>query len=51
MCPEFFEKRNENTNTFVSTIKAHTQFGERWDFDGAFVYAHSNGWSKYHHRP
>jgi hypothetical protein len=43
--PEYFEERNENTNTFVSTIKAHTQFGERWDFDGALVYAHSNGWS------
>ena len=43
--PQFFEDRNENTNTFVSTIKAHTRFGERWDFDTAFVYAHSNGWS------
>jgi hypothetical protein len=40
---EFFEDRNQNTNTFVSTIKAHTRFGERWDFDGAFVYANSNG--------
>jgi hypothetical protein len=39
----FFEDRNQNTNTFVSTIKAHTRFGERWDFDGAFVYATSNG--------
>ncbi len=43
--PEFSEDRNENTNTFVSTIKAHTRFGDRWDFDGALVYAHSNGWS------
>ena len=42
---QLFEDRNENTNTFVSTVKAHTRFGERWDFDGAFVYAHSNGWS------
>jgi len=41
--PQFFEKRNENMDTFVSTIKAHTQFGERLDFDGAFVYAHSDG--------
>ena len=41
----FQEDRSLNTNTYVSTIKAHTQFGERWDFDGAFVYAHSNGWS------
>jgi hypothetical protein len=43
--PLFSEKRNENTNTLVSTVKAHTQFGERWDFDAALVYAHSNGWS------
>jgi len=44
--PQLFEDRNENMNTFVSTVKAHTRFGERWDFDGAFVYAHSNGWSR-----
>ncbi|MGD0919137.1 MAG: hypothetical protein ABSB22_22065 [Thermodesulfobacteriota bacterium] len=43
--PQYFENRNENTNTFVSTIKAHTRFGERWDFDTALVYAYSNGWS------
>jgi hypothetical protein len=43
--PEFFEDRSENTNTYVSTVKAHTQFGEKWDFDGAFIYAHANGWS------
>jgi hypothetical protein len=41
----FFEKREENMNTVVSTLKAHTQFGERLDFDGAVIYAHSNGWS------
>jgi hypothetical protein len=40
-----FEDQNANVNTFVSTLKAHTHFGERWDFDGAVVYAHSNGWS------
>jgi len=39
------EDRNEKMNTFVSTLKAHTHFEERWDFDGALVYAHSNGWS------
>jgi len=49
--PEFYEKRDENTNTFVSTIKAHTRFGERWDFDGAFIYAHSNGWSNINTAP
>jgi len=32
-------------NTVVTTVKAHTRFGERLDFDGAVVYAHSNGWS------
>jgi hypothetical protein len=42
---QFFEKNDINTNTFVSTLKAHTQLGERWDFDGALVYAHANGWS------
>ncbi len=40
-----FENQNQNMNTFVSTVKAHTHFGDRWDFDGAVVYAHSNGWS------
>jgi hypothetical protein len=49
--PVFFEKRNENTNTFVSTVKAHTRFGERWDFDTALVYAHSNGWSSLNTAP
>jgi len=43
--PQFFEDRNENMNTVVTTVKAHTRFGERLDFDGAVVYAHSNGWS------
>ncbi len=43
--PGFFEDRSENTNTAVSTVRAHTQFGERLDFDGAFIYAHANGWS------
>jgi len=43
--PGFSEDQNENTNTFVSTVKAHTRFGDRWDFDGALVYAHSNGFS------
>jgi hypothetical protein len=45
------ENRDENMNTFVSTMKAHTHFGERWDFDGALVYAHSNGWSSINTAP
>ena len=46
-----FEDQNANVNTFVSTLKAHTHFGERWDFDGAVVYAHSNGWSSINTAP
>ena len=41
-----FEKRNERVNTYVSTIKAHTQFGERWDFDAGYVFAYSDGQAK-----
>ena len=37
------EKRDESTDTYVTTIKAHTRLGERWDLDGAFIYAHSSG--------
>ena len=44
-CCPFSENRNENMNTLVTTVKAHTKFGERVDFDGALVYAHSNGWA------
>jgi hypothetical protein len=38
-----FEKRNEDVNTYISTIKAHTRFGERWDLDTGYIYAHSEG--------
>jgi hypothetical protein len=38
-----FEKRDENVNTYVSTIKARTQFGDRWDLDTGYIYAHSEG--------
>jgi hypothetical protein len=38
-------------NTLVTTVKAHTRFGERLDFDAAFVYAHSNGWSSLETNP
>jgi hypothetical protein len=38
-----FEKRDENVNTYVSTVKAHTRFGERWDFDAGYIFAHSEG--------
>jgi hypothetical protein len=38
-----YEERDEFVRTYVSSIKGHTQLGERWDFDAAFIYAHSNG--------
>jgi len=37
------EKRDESTDTYVTTVKAHTRLGERWDLDAALVYAHSSG--------
>jgi hypothetical protein len=36
------EKRDESTGTYVSTIKAHTRLGERWELEGAFIYAHAS---------
>ena len=38
-----YEDRDESVWTYVSTIKGHTQFGERLDFDAAYIYAHSEG--------
>jgi hypothetical protein len=37
------EKRDESTDTYVTTVKAHTRLGEQWDLDAALVYAHSSG--------
>ncbi len=37
------ERRDEEVDTYVSTIKGHTQLGERWDLDAGYVYAHSEG--------
>lgn len=37
------ESRDEEVDTYVSTIKAHTQLGDRWDLDGGYIYAHSEG--------
>ena len=42
-CAQDYEERDEFVRTYVSTIKGHTQFGERLDFDAAFIYAHSGG--------
>jgi hypothetical protein len=41
--PTLFERRDEKVSTYVSTIKAHTQFGDRWDLDTGYVYAYSKG--------
>jgi hypothetical protein len=44
--PDFLtEKRKENMNTYVSTIKGRTQIGDRLDLDIGYTYAHSNGWA------
>jgi len=37
------ESRDENVNTYVSTIKGNTQLGERWDLSAGYTYAHSDG--------
>ena len=42
--PENAEVRDEHvSSTYVSTFKAHTQLGERWDLDTGYTYAHSEG--------
>ena len=41
--PSQFEDPDTRVNTYVSTIKAHTKFGERWDLDTGYVFAHSEG--------
>ena len=41
--PLFQKKRDETVDTFVTTLKAHTRMGERWDLDAGYVYAHSEG--------
>lgn len=41
--PRISEKRDESVWTYVSTIKAHTRLGDRWDFDAGYVSAHSEG--------
>ena len=38
-----FEDRDEFVRTYVTTLKGHTQFSERLDFDAAYIYAHSDG--------
>jgi hypothetical protein len=41
--PQQFENPDSHWNTYVSTIKAHTKFGERWDLDTGYIFAHSEG--------
>lgn len=38
-----FERQDEHVNTYVTSIKAHTRLGERWDLDTGYVFAHSDG--------
>ena len=40
------EKIVADTETYVSTIKGHTQVGERLDFDLGYIFAHSEGQSQ-----
>jgi len=40
------EDQSGHVKTYVSTIKAHTQFGDRWDLDTGYIYAHSEGRSE-----
>ena len=37
------ERRDEEVDTYVSTIKGHTHLGERWDLNAGYIYAHSSG--------
>jgi hypothetical protein len=41
--PTLVEKRNEEARTYVSTVKAHSRLGDRWDFDAGYIYARSEG--------
>jgi hypothetical protein len=41
--PQQLEDPDSHVNTYVSTIKAHTKFGERWDLDTGYIFAHSEG--------
>ncbi len=41
--PDLTEIRDEHVGTYVSTIKGHSQLGERWDVDAGYTYARSGG--------
>jgi hypothetical protein len=41
--PEVHANPYSTVNTYVSTVKAHTQLSERWDLDTGYIYAHSEG--------
>jgi hypothetical protein len=40
------ERRLENVETYVTTAKAHTRLGERWDLNAGYTFAHSDGDAK-----
>jgi hypothetical protein len=39
--PAQTEGKDERVDTYVTTAKAHRKFGERWDLDVGYIYAHS----------
>jgi hypothetical protein len=41
--PTLAEKRKEEVGTYVTTVKAHSRLGDRWDFDAGYIYARSEG--------
>ena len=38
-----FERRKEEVNTYVSTLKGHSRLSERWELDVGYVFGHSEG--------
>lgn len=44
--PSLSERWDESVWTYVSTIRAHTQIGDCWDIDAAYVAAHSESDSR-----
>lgn len=41
--PLYYEKLDGTVDTYVTTLRAHTEMGERWDLDAGYVFAHSQG--------
>lgn len=41
--PILLEKRKEEIDTYVSTVKGHSRLDERWELDVGYVFGHSEG--------